>query len=66
MGRQLAITNLTGHPALVMPMGFNHSGSPLSITLLGNLYDEASIMEAGHAYQEATNHHLKHPVKFTK
>ncbi|HVK96159.1 MAG TPA: amidase, partial [Flavisolibacter sp.] len=37
-GGQLAITNLTGNPAVTMPMGFNASGSPVSITLLGNLY----------------------------
>ncbi|MGI8600802.1 MAG: amidase, partial [Chitinophagaceae bacterium] len=66
MGSQLAMTNLSGHPALCMPMGFNSTGSPLSITLLGNLYDEASILLAGKAYQDATDHNKKHPEKFLK
>lgn len=63
-GRQLAITNLTGHPAVVMPIGFNQRGLPVSITLLGNLYDEATILAVAKAYQDKTNHHKKHPEKF--
>ena len=63
-GRQLAITNLSGHPVICMPMGFNQRGLPQSITLIGNLYDEASIVAAAKLYQEKTDHHLKHPEKF--
>jgi Asp-tRNA(Asn)/Glu-tRNA(Gln) amidotransferase A subunit family amidase len=63
-GRQLAITNLTGHPVVVMPMGFNQNGSPLSITLIGNLYDEATILAAAKAFQDKTDHNKKHPEKF--
>ena len=63
-GRQLAITNLTGHPVVVMPMGFNQNGSPLSITLIGNLYDEATILAAAKAYQDKTDFNKKRPEKF--
>src|SRR6476620_9879074 len=63
-GSQLSITNLTGNPFVCMPMGFNQRGLPVSISLLGNLYDEASILEAAKAYQEKTEHHLKHPPTF--
>ncbi|HJS53265.1 MAG TPA: amidase [Chitinophagaceae bacterium] len=63
-GRQLAITNLTGHPVVVMPMGFNQNGSPLSITLIGNLYDEATILATAKAFQDKTDHNKKHPEKF--
>jgi Asp-tRNA(Asn)/Glu-tRNA(Gln) amidotransferase A subunit family amidase len=63
-GSQLSITNLTGNPAVCMPMGFNQRGLPQSITFLGNLYDEASILEAAKAYQEKTEHNKKHPEKF--
>jgi Asp-tRNA(Asn)/Glu-tRNA(Gln) amidotransferase A subunit family amidase len=63
-GRQLSITNLTGHPVVVMPMGFNQNGSPLSITLIGNLYDEATILAAAKAFQDKTDHNKKHPEKF--
>jgi Asp-tRNA(Asn)/Glu-tRNA(Gln) amidotransferase A subunit family amidase len=47
-----------------MPIGFNQSGQPLSITLIGNLYDEASILEAARHYQNKTDHHKQHPPKF--
>ncbi len=63
-GRQLSITNLTGNPVVVMPMGFNQNGSPLSITLIGNLYDEATILAAAKAFQDKTDHNKKHPEKF--
>jgi Asp-tRNA(Asn)/Glu-tRNA(Gln) amidotransferase A subunit family amidase len=64
-GRQLSITNLTGNPVVCLPMGFNEKGSPVSITLVGNLYDEASLLEAAKAYQDRTDHHQKHPPKFS-
>jgi len=66
MGSQLSITNLTGNPVVCMPMGFNQKGLPVSITLIGNLYDEASILEAANAYQDKTDHNKKHPEKFTR
>ncbi len=63
-GRQLSMTNLTGHPVVCMPVGFNQNGSPLSITLIGNLYDEATILAAAKAFQDKTEHNKKHPEKF--
>ncbi len=63
-GRQLSMTNLTGHPVVCMPIGFNQTGSPLSITLIGNLYDEATILAAAKAFQDKTEHNKKHPEKF--
>jgi Asp-tRNA(Asn)/Glu-tRNA(Gln) amidotransferase A subunit family amidase len=63
-GRQLSMTNLTGHPVVVMPVGFNQNGSPLSITLIGNLYDEATILAAAKAFQDKTDFNKKHPSLF--
>lgn len=63
-GRQLAMTNLTGHPVVCMPIGFNQGGSPLSITLIGNLYDEATILAVAKVFQDKTEHNKKHPDKF--
>lgn len=63
-GRQLSMTNLTGHPVVVMPIGFNKNGSPISITLIGNLYDEATILAAAKAFQDKTNFNKQHPPKF--
>jgi len=63
-GRQLSMTNLTGNPVICMPIGINQNGSPVSITLVGNLYDEATILAAAKAFQDKTEHHKKHPLLF--
>ncbi len=64
-GNQGAITNLTGHPVVCMPTGFDKRFNlPTSITLIGNLYDEASILAAAKAYQDATPWDEMHPAKF--
>jgi Asp-tRNA(Asn)/Glu-tRNA(Gln) amidotransferase A subunit family amidase len=53
-GTQLVTTNLTGHPCVVVPNGFNASGSPTSISFLGKLYGEAAPLLLARAYQEVT------------
>ena len=63
-GSQLAITNLTGHPALIFPCGYNQNGLPETITFLSNWYDEAKILALADAYQQVTGYHKKHPEKF--
>lgn len=60
-GHNLLLTNLTGHPAVVVPNGFNQKGSPTSITFTGNLYKEREALAVARAYQMATTHHQKHP-----
>lgn len=64
--RQLAITNLTGHPALCMPIGFTKQGTPNSITLLANLYREEELVAVGSFFQKITDHDEKHPDRFKK
>lgn len=64
--KQLLITNLTGHPAICMPTGFDKKGRPTSITLVGNLYDESSILSLAIAFQKATDYEEKHPPLFTE
>lgn len=61
----LLMTNLTGHPCVVLPNGFNSKGSPTSVTFMGRLYDEATVMDLAKAYQDRTNWHLKNPPLFT-
>jgi Asp-tRNA(Asn)/Glu-tRNA(Gln) amidotransferase A subunit family amidase len=63
-GRQLLITNMTGHPVVVVPIGFDDEGHPQSITFIGNLYDEATILEVAHAYQQATDVEDQYPEFF--
>lgn len=63
-GSQLGVTNLTGHPVLAIPSGFDEGNHPTSISILGNLFDEGKILQVGKAIQEQTDHHLKHPPGF--
>lgn len=58
---QLLATNLTGHPAVILPHGFRENGTPVSITFIGRLFDEATLLRVAHAYQQATDFHLKRP-----
>jgi len=60
-GDNLRLTNLTGHPAVVVPNGFRASGTPTSITFCGNLFRDTEALLLARAYQEATGFHLRHP-----
>jgi Asp-tRNA(Asn)/Glu-tRNA(Gln) amidotransferase A subunit family amidase len=61
-GDNLLLTNLTGHPAVVLPNGFRSSdGTPTSITFNGRLYRESEMLAVAHAYQQATDFHLRRP-----
>lgn len=60
-GTNSLLTNLTGHPGVVVPNGFTESNTPGSICFIGDLYDEATVLAVAKAYQDATGHHLQHP-----
>ena len=60
-GSSLLLTNLTGHPAVVVPNGFRENDTPTSITFTGNLYEDGIVLAVAGAYQDATNFHLRHP-----
>jgi Asp-tRNA(Asn)/Glu-tRNA(Gln) amidotransferase A subunit family amidase len=59
---QLVATNLTGHPAVIIPNGFRDDGTPVSLTFLAGLFEEAKALAVARVYQEETGFHLKHPV----
>jgi len=79
-GMQLLATNLTGHPAAIVPNGLRGDdaprppkidtgdeddiggpGTPVSITLLAGLYDDARLAAFAQAYQQATGFNKLHP-----
>jgi Asp-tRNA(Asn)/Glu-tRNA(Gln) amidotransferase A subunit family amidase len=61
-GDNLLLTNLTGHPCVVLPCGFTEEGTPTSLTFIGKLFGEAELLAVARKYQQATGHHLKHPT----
>ncbi|MDT0606354.1 amidase [Croceitalea rosinachiae] len=63
--RQLIITNLTGHPVIAIPTGLDKEKHPTSMTLVGNLYDEASILLLAKAFQDNTDFDEMHPEGYT-
>lgn len=63
-GGNLLLTNLTGHPAVVLPNGFRRNGTPTSVTFMGNLFRDAEAMLLAKAYQDATGFHLRRPPRF--
>ena len=60
-GDNLLLTNLTGHPSVVLPNGFASDGTPTSITFMGRLHGESEALALAHAYQQATEFHLRRP-----
>jgi Asp-tRNA(Asn)/Glu-tRNA(Gln) amidotransferase A subunit family amidase len=63
-GNDLGLTNLTGHPTVILPDGLTKRGGvevTTSITFTGRLNDETNLLALAHAYQQATGHHLRRP-----
>jgi Asp-tRNA(Asn)/Glu-tRNA(Gln) amidotransferase A subunit family amidase len=63
-GNDLLLTNLTGHPTVVLPNGLRKTEDvelPTALTFTGRLYGETELLSVAHAYQQATGHHLKRP-----
>ena len=55
------IFNFTGLPALQVPCGFDTDGLPVGFQIAGRPFDEATICQVGHAYEQATDWHTRHP-----
>jgi aspartyl-tRNA(Asn)/glutamyl-tRNA(Gln) amidotransferase subunit A len=52
--------NLAGIPGISLPCG-PAAALPVGLQLLGRSFDEATLLRAGHAYQQATPHHRLAP-----
>jgi Asp-tRNA(Asn)/Glu-tRNA(Gln) amidotransferase A subunit family amidase len=69
-GNHLVVTNLTGHPSVCVPTGFQPvagqpADSPRRITagmaFNARLYHDDHALGAAHAFQQATEFHLRRP-----
>lgn len=63
-GNQVLMTNLTGHPCVVLPNGFDGKERPTSFSIIGNLFEEEKILRLAMKYQEETNFEDVHPPLF--
>ena len=54
--------NATGHPALSVCCGFDSEGMPAGIQIVGGLWDEATVLRVGYAYEQATDWHTRRPA----
>jgi aspartyl-tRNA(Asn)/glutamyl-tRNA(Gln) amidotransferase subunit A len=54
--------NLTGLPAVAMPCGFTRQGLPIGMQLVARPWDEARLLQAAYAYEQATDWHLRRPL----
>lgn len=53
--------NLAGLPALSIPAGFNDTGLPIGLQLIGNHFQESSLLNLAHFFQKNTHWHLSCP-----
>jgi Asp-tRNA(Asn)/Glu-tRNA(Gln) amidotransferase A subunit family amidase len=63
-GDDLSLTNLTGHPTVVVPDGDRDkspNGQPGTITFTGKLFGETELLALAHAYQQVSGAHLRRP-----
>lgn len=60
-GSTLSLTNLTGHPCVVVPIGTDEKENSVSISFIGNLFEEGKTLAVAKVFQDATDFHLKHP-----
>ncbi|HYN88727.1 MAG TPA: amidase, partial [Ardenticatenaceae bacterium] len=56
------IFNLVGGPAITVPCGFSEGGLPIGLQLVGRHWDEATLLRAAYAYEQATNWRRRRPA----
>ncbi|MGH7895478.1 MAG: amidase [Candidatus Binatia bacterium] len=57
--------NVAHLPALTVPCGFTRERMPIGLQLAGRPFDEATVLRAGHAYEQATEWHTRRPGELT-
>ena len=59
MLRCTAPFSATHLPALSLPCGFTGAGLPVGLQIAGRSFDEATVLRAGYAYEQATDWHMR-------
>jgi aspartyl-tRNA(Asn)/glutamyl-tRNA(Gln) amidotransferase subunit A len=56
--------NLSGHPAMTVPCGFDEQALPIGLQIVANAFDEVTMFRVGHAYEQTTKWYERRPVLF--
>ena len=62
MARHMSPFDMTGSPTITLQGGFDRDGLPIGFQLLGPHLSEDLLLRAGHAYQQVTDWHCRHPA----
>jgi amidase len=62
MTRFTILFDLTGHPTITFPCGFDRRGLPLGVQLVAGALQEALLLRAAHAFQQHTDFHTRRPA----
>ena len=54
--------NVSGNPALSVCSGYAANGMPQSLQIVGRLFEDATVLRAGHAYEKATPWRNRRPA----
>ncbi|MBI5835877.1 MAG: Asp-tRNA(Asn)/Glu-tRNA(Gln) amidotransferase subunit GatA [Candidatus Eisenbacteria bacterium] len=54
--------NLAGLPGISVPCGFTAAGLPVGLQLIGRFGEDARLLRIAHAFQAATDFHLREPA----
>jgi aspartyl-tRNA(Asn)/glutamyl-tRNA(Gln) amidotransferase subunit A len=52
---------MAGLPAASVPCGFDPSGLPIGLQIVGKPFDEEAVLRLAHAFESATDYHLRRP-----
>jgi amidase len=72
LGQDIALTaamaaptapfNVSGNPAICLPVGVTPSGIPIGFQFIGREFEERLLVQAGHAFQQVTAFHRQRPT----
>ena len=62
MSRLTRPFNLTGQPTISVPCGFTSEGMPIGMQLAGRMWEDAVVLRAAHAFEQATDWHTRSPI----
>lgn len=54
--------NISGIPTVTVPSGFTEDGMPIGLQIAGRAFDEATVLRAAYAYEQATDWHSRRPT----